>query len=176
MIASVRVHRMRRHVLTAAVVVPLLIGAVAAQESPAPGRVDADGLKALLTTLGYQPREARNDAGVEYEIVVRSPDARAITTRVTLSKDGALVWLVAWLKRVPNGRTISGTAVLGMLIENDAIGPTHFSYNEGRRWFFLNKPVPNVDLTAETLRGEIAHLGATVSRTEALWDPARWKK
>ena len=175
MIASVVGHRIR-HVLAAVVIVPVLVGAAVAQESAAPGRVDAAGLKTLLNTLGYQPRDAHNEAGAEYEIVVRSADTRAITTRVTLSKDGALVWLVAWLKRVPNGRTISGNAVLGMLIENDAIGPMHFSYNEGRRWFFLNKPVPNVDLTPERMRGEIAHLGATVSRTEALWDPDRWKK
>lgn len=175
MIASVIGHRIR-HVLAAVVLVLALAAAAAAQESPTAGRVDATGLKALLNTLGYQPRESRNEGGVEYEIVLRAADTRAITTRVTLSKDGALVWLVAWLKRVPTNRTISGNAVLGMLIENDAIGPTHFSYNEGRRWFFLNKPVVNVDLTAERLRGEITHLGATVSRTEGLWDPDRWKK
>lgn len=165
-----------RGVLAAVLLASLMVATAAAQEAPPAGRVDAAGLRTLLTTLGYQPRESRNEAGVEYEIVVRSPDTRLITTRVTLSRDGALVWLVAWLKRVPNGRTISGNAVLGMLIENDAIGPTHFSYNEGRRWFFLNKPVPNVDLTAERLRGEIAHLGSTVSRTEGLWDPDRWRK
>jgi hypothetical protein len=175
LITSVVAHRIRR-TLAAVAVIPVLAGPAAAQESPAPGRLDAAGLKTALTTLGYQPRESRNEAGVEYEIVIRAADTRAITTRVTLSKDGALVWLVAWLKRVPTNRTISGNAVLGMLIENDAIGPTHFSYNEGRRWFFLNKPVPNVDLTAERLRGEIAHLGATVSRTEPLWDSDRWKK
>ena len=175
MIASVLVQRVRV-VLAVALALPALVASAAAQDAPPAGRVDAAGLKALLTTLGYQPRESRNEAGVEYEIVVRAPDTRAITTRVTLSKDGALVWLVAWLKRVPTNRTISGNAVLGMLIENDAIGPTHFSYNEGRRWFFLNKPVPNIDLTAERLRGEIAHLGATVSRTEGLWDSDRWRK
>jgi hypothetical protein len=62
-----------------------------------------------------------------------------------------------------------------MLMENDAIGPTHFSYNESRRWFFLNKPVANQDLTADRLRAELAGLGATVARTEALWDPDRWR-
>jgi hypothetical protein len=174
-IASVIGHRVRSLVVAAAVLGTLVPAAVA-QEAPPADRVDAAGLKALLNTLGYQPRESRNEAGVEYEIVLRAADTRAITTRVTLSKDGALVWLVAWLKRVPTNRTISGNAVLGMLIENDAIGPTHFSYNEGRRWFFLNKPVVNVDLTAERLRGEFTHLGATVSRTEGLWDPDRWKK
>jgi len=175
LITSVIGHRLR-HVLAAVVLVPALAASAAAQETAPAGRVDAAGLKALLNTLGYQPRESRNEAGVEYEIVIRAADTRAITTRITLSKDGALVWLVAWIKRVPPNRTISGNAVLNMLIENDAIGPTHFSYNEGRRWFFLNKPVVNVDLTAERLRGEIAHLGATVSRTEGLWDPDRWKK
>jgi len=165
-----------RRLMLVVAAVSIVVGSLVAQEAPPAGRVDAAGLKALLNTLGYQPRESRNEAGVEYEIVLRAADTRAITTRVTLSKDGALVWLVAWLKRVPTNRTISGNAVLGMLIENDAIGPTHFSYNEGRRWFFLNKPVVNVDLTAERLRGEFTHLGATVSRTEGLWDPDRWKK
>jgi hypothetical protein len=175
LIASVFGARLR-HVVAAALLVVSPVAAAVAQETPPAGRVDAAGLKTLLNTLGYQPRESRNEAGVEYEIVIRAADTRAITTRVTLSKDGDLVWLVAWLKRVPTNRTISGNAVLGMLIENDAIGPTHFSYNEGRRWFFLNKPVVNLNLTAERLRGEIAHLGATVSRTEGLWDPDRWKK
>ena len=170
------VDRRLRRALAAVAVVTALGGSAAAQDSPTAGRVDVAGLKTLLNTLGYQPRESRNETGVEYEIVIRAADTRAITTRVTLSKDGALVWLVAWLKRVPANRTISGNAVLGMLIENDAIGPTHFSYNEARRWFFLNKPVVNADLTAERLRGEIAHLGATVSRTEPLWDADRWKK
>ena len=175
MIASVIGHRLQ-HVVAAVLLVASPVASAVAQETPPAGRVDAPGLKTLLNALGYQPRESRNEAGVEYEIVIRAADTRAITTRVTLSKDGALVWLVAWLKRVPPNRTISGNAVLNMLIENDAIGPAHFSYNEGRRWFFLNKPVVNVDLTAERLRGEIAHLGATVSRTEGLWDPDRWKK
>jgi hypothetical protein len=166
---------MRCPLAVAAVVVALLAGAAYAQPERAPGRLDAAGLKAVLTTLGYQPRESRNESGVELEITVRPPDGRAITTRVTLSKDGSLVWLVAWLKKVPPGRTISGNAILGMLMENDAIGPTHFSYNESRRWFFLNKPVANQDLTADRLRAELAHLGATVARTEALWDSDRWR-
>jgi hypothetical protein len=62
-----------------------------------------------------------------------------------------------------------------MLVENDAIGPTHFSYNEARRWFFLNKPVPNQGLTAEQLRAAIQQLGVTIARTEALWDFDRWR-
>jgi len=153
----------------------LLALTVSAPAGGQPGRLDQAGLRTMLGTLGYQPHETRNESGVEYEIVLRPTDGRAITTRVTLSKDGSFVWLVAWLKRVPPGRTISGNAVLGMLEENDVIGPTHFSYNESRRWFFLNRPIANVDLTPERLRGEIASLGSTVVRTEALWDPDRWK-
>jgi hypothetical protein len=163
-----------RRLVWALLLAPLLV-VPAAQAQPAAGRVDQAGLKTLLDTLGYQPREVPNESGVEYEITLRPRDGRAVTTRVTLSRDGTLVWLVAWLKKVPPGRTISGNAILGMLVENDAIGPTHFSYNEGRRWFFLNKPIANRDLTADRLRSEIDGLGATVSRTEALWDSDRWK-
>jgi hypothetical protein len=144
-----------------------------AQPQPA-GRLDHAGLRALLTTLGYQPREVRNETGPEYEIVLR-PVGLAVTTRVTLSKDASVVWLVAWLKRVPPNRTISGNAVLDMLVQNDVLGPTHFSYSESRRWFFLNRPVPNQDLTAERLQAELGQLGATVARTEPLWDFERWR-
>ncbi len=152
------------------------LAAVAHAQSDRPAtRLDATGLRAMLTTLGYPPREARGELGAELEIVLHASDGRAITTRVTLSHDASIVWLVAWLKKVPPGRTISGNAILGMLVENDAIGPTHFSYNESRRWFFLNKPVPNQDLTADRLRGELNHLAALVARTEALWDPDRWR-
>ena len=154
----------------------MLLGAAShAQPERGTARIDHAGLQGLLTTLGYQPREVRNESGPEYEIVLRPPGGLAVTTRVTLSKDGTLVWLVAWLKKVPPGRTINGNAILNMLVENDAIGPTHFSYNEARRWFFLNKPVPNQGLTAEQLRAEIQQLGVTIARTEALWDFDRWK-
>jgi hypothetical protein len=153
-----------------------LLAAVAhAETASGPGRLDRPGLQAALVTIGYQVREVQNESGVEYEITLRPPDGRAITTRVTLSKDGSIVWLVAWLKKVPPGRTISGDAVLDMLVENDAIGPTHFSYNEGERWFFLNRPVVNQDLTPSRLRAELDQLGATVVRTERLWNPDRWK-
>jgi hypothetical protein len=147
----------------------------AAQPERGTPPLDHAGLRSLLATLGYQPREARNEAGPELEITLRPPGGLAVTTRVTLSKDATLVWLVAWLKKVPPGRTISGSAVLDMLAQNDLIGPTHFSYNESRRWFFLNRTVPNHDLTAERLQAELAQLGATVARTEALWDFERWK-
>jgi hypothetical protein len=173
MIVSFRM-RMIRPALAAAAGI-FLAAAAHAQPERGAARLDHAGVQALLVTLGYHPRESRNATASEYEIVLRPPGGLAVTTRVTLSKDGSLVWLVAWLKKVPPGRTISGNAVLNMLTENDAIGPTHFSYNEGRRWFFLNKPVPNQGLTAERLQAELQQLGATIARTEALWDFERWK-
>ncbi len=175
MIISFRMRVMGRALATAAVAGILFTAAAHAQPERGTARLDHAGVQALLTTLGYHPREARNESGPEYEIVLRPPGGLAVTTRVTLSKDGTLVWLVAWLKKVPPGRTISGNAILTMLTENDAIGPTHFSYNESRRWFFLNKPVPNQGLTAERLQAELQTLGATIARTEALWDFDRWK-
>jgi hypothetical protein len=150
-------------------------GAHSAGSARAPGRLDGPGLRAALATLGYPAREVRNEAGVEYEIVLRLRTGAAVTTRVTLSKDGSLVWLVAWLKKIPPGRTVSGNAVLDMLVENDAIGPTHFSYNERVRWFFLNSPVINQDLTPDRLRGEIDHVALIAARTEPLWDFERWR-
>jgi hypothetical protein len=167
----------RMRVMALAMAVAWMLPGAAAHAQPERGtaRIDHAGLQGLLTTLGYQPREVRNESGPEYEIVLRPPGGLAVTTRVTLSRDGTLVWLVAWLKKVPPARTINGNAILDMLIENDAIGPTHFSYNEARRWFFLNKPVPNQGLTAERLRAELQQLGVTIARTEALWDFDRWK-
>jgi hypothetical protein len=153
----------------------LALVAPAAWAQPERGRLDHGSLRGLLVSLGHQPRDAKNEAGPELEIVLRPPGGLAVTTRVTLSKDGSLVWLVAWLKKVPPGRTISGNAILDMLAQNDVIGPTHFSFHEGRRWFFLNRPIPNHDLTADRLRVELAQLGATIARTEPLWDFERWK-
>jgi hypothetical protein len=164
-----------RRIALAVVGLALLVAPAAAQTARPPARVDQAGLRALLVAVGYQPREARNEGAIEYEIVLHPPDGRAITTRVALSKDASLVWLVAWLQKVPPGRVINGNAVLDMLVQNDTLGPMHFSYNEGRRWFFLNKPVVNLDLTPEKLRGEIDHLVATIVRTEPIWDVDRWR-
>lgn len=164
-----------RRTAAAVLALALLAPAAGAQPERGAGRLDHAAVRGLLTTIGYQPREVQNESGPELEIVLRPPGGLAVTTRVTLSKDGSLVWLVAWLKKVPAGRTINGNAVLDMLAQNDAIGPTHFSYHEGRRWFFLNRPVPNHDLTADRLRAELSQLGATIARTEPLWDFERWK-
>lgn len=165
----------RAGLAAAAVGLGLLATVAGAQPDRASGRLDTAGLRAALGALGYQPREVRNEAGPEYEIVLHLRTGAAVTTRVTLSRDGSLVWLVAWLKKVPPGRTVSGNAVLDMLVENDAIGPTHFSYNERVRWFFLNSPVVNQDLTPERLRGEIDHVAGIAARTEPLWDFERWR-
>ena len=167
--------RGRRRGMTAAVIGLWLLAAAAAHGQPATGRLDAAGLRAALVAIGYPPREVRNEAGPEYEIVLRLRTGAAVTTRVTLSKDSSLVWLVAWLRKLPPGRTISGNAVLDMLVENDAIGPAHFSYNESVRWFFLNSPVVNQGLTSDRLRGEIDHVAIIAARTEALWDYERWR-
>lgn len=161
----------------AAALVLLLATAAHAQPARTPGRADAASLRTLLTGLGYQPHEAGNGVNGDYEIVVRVSDGLTITTRVTLSRDGSLVWLVAWLRSVPRGRTINGNAVLDMLQENDQIGPTHFSYSESEsgRWFFLNRPIVNQDLTVDRLRSELTQLVGIVVRTEALWNPDRWR-
>lgn len=175
MIVSLGMRVMGAALAAAAMALAPVGPAAHAQPERGTARLDHTGVQGLLATLGYQPREARNESGAEYEIVLRPPGGLAVTTRVTLSRDGTLVWLVAWLKKVPPGRTINGNAILDMLTENDAIGPTHFSYNESRRWFFLNKPVPNQGLTAERLQAELQQLGVTIARTEALWDFDRWK-
>lgn len=175
MTASVSGQVMGRALAAAVVALGLVVSAAHAQPERGVARLEHAGLRGLLATLGYQPRELRNESGPEFEITLRPPGGLAISTRVTLSKDGTLVWLVAWLKKVPPGRTISGNAILDMLVENDAIGPAHFSYNESRRWFFLNKPVLNQGLTADRLQGELQQLASTVARTEALWDVDRWK-
>ena len=165
----------RRRLAAAVMGMCVLTAPAHAQPERAGGRLDGARLGAALGAIGYQPREVRNEAGVEYEIVLHLRTGAAVTTRVTLSKDGSLVWLVAWLRKLPPGRTISGNAVLDMLVENDAIGPTHFSYNERARWFFLNSPVVNQDLTPERLRGEIDHVANIAARTEPLWDFERWR-
>jgi len=172
-IVSFRMRVMASAVAAAAWI--LLAATAHAQPERGIARLDHAGVQGLLATLGYNPREVVNEPVPVSEIVLHPPGGLAVTTRVTLSRDGTMVWLVAWLKRVPPSRTISGNAILSMLAENDAIGPTHFSYNESRRWFFLNKPVPNQGLTAERLQAELQQLGTTVARTEALWDFDRWK-
>ena len=87
-----------------------LIGPAAhAQPERGTARLDHAGLRGLLVTLGHQPRDAHNESGPEFEITLRPPGGLAVTTRVTLSKDGTLVWLVAWLKKVPPGARSAAT-------------------------------------------------------------------
>src|SRR6266699_563147 len=97
--ASMRDGGWGRRLAAAVIGMCLLTTAAHAQPDRAGGRLDAAGLRAALGAIGYQPREVRNEAGVEYEIVLRLRTGAAVTTRATLSKDGSLVWLVAWLRK-----------------------------------------------------------------------------
>src|SRR5258707_15586690 len=97
----------------------LLIATAHAQPEQAGGRLDAAGLRAALGAIGYQPREVRNEAGVEYEIVLRLRTGAAVTTRATLSKDGSPVWLGACLRKRPPGRATNGNAALAMPGRNE---------------------------------------------------------
>src|SRR6202011_1682851 len=98
----------------AATVIGMCLSTTVAHAQPAQALcgLDAAGLRAALTAVGYQPREVKNDAGVEYEIVLRLRTGAAVTPRATLSKDGSLVWLVAWLRNLPPGPALRGHAGL----------------------------------------------------------------
>src|SRR5260370_34078529 len=110
--ASVRDGGWGRRLAAAVIGMCLLTTAAHAQPDRAGGRLDAAGLRAALSAVGYQPREVRNEAGVEYEIVLRLRTGAAGTTRATLSKGGSLVRLVAWLRKLPPGPNISGNTIL----------------------------------------------------------------
>src|SRR5260370_40346358 len=96
--ASMRDGGWGRRLAAAVIGMCLLTTAAHAQPDRAGGRLDAAGLRAALGAIGYQPREVRNEAGVEYEIVLRPRTGAAGTTRATLPQDRRLDRPVTWLR------------------------------------------------------------------------------
>jgi hypothetical protein len=93
-----------------------------------------------------------------------------INVIVSLSPNGRMIWMTNHLSSVPDPGKVSSDALAKLLEKNTEIGPMFFSMVGPRHSLMLSNPVPNYDLTAESLQARVEALVATVIDTESLWN------
>ena len=74
------------------------------------------------------------------------------------------------LSQVPYEGRVSSAALLNVLRKNRDIGPMFFEIWDDS--LVMSYPVPNHDLTAESLKKIVDDFVTTVVNNAALWDPA----
>jgi hypothetical protein len=157
------------------IVAALLLFLTAAAPAKAAGALTDDSLKTMLDNLGYTVEVSGDKAPHRYKFKESLNDGSlSFTITVLLSSDSTILWIYTALYELPTGKPASGP-LLALLAKNDDIGPQFFSYSTDTKFFYLNAPGANVDMTPKVLHQRLANLISTLSKTRDLWDTDKWK-
>jgi hypothetical protein len=104
-----------------------------------------------------------------YSIIVPR-DKWNINLIISISANGEVIWMTNRLSQVPYAGKVSSAALLNVLRKNRDIGPMFFEIWDDS--LVMSYPVPNHDLTAESLKKIVDDFVTTVVNNAALWDPA----
>jgi hypothetical protein len=170
-------------VVTTAVVVlaglGISVGSIAILQSKrlAPGPkvpVAAQGGALTVGRLGemltqYSPYTTTENGRIAYSIIV-ARDKWNVNLIISISANGEVIWITNRLTQVPYAGKVSSAALLNVLRKNRDIGPMFFEIWDDS--LVMSYPVPNRDLTAESLKKIVDDFVTTVVNNASLWDPA----
>ena len=156
--------RMRRLVLIlccAALVVPALYSQ---QGSSAPAALSDDGLRQMLTAMGYEPKPLSKG----YLLAIKR-DTWTLNVQVVLSDNKQKIGMNANVGLVENPDAVTATQWRSLLIANGDIDPSFFYYDATTKKLFLHRVLDNTGLTAAMLRSQIDSFCENIKNTENLW-------
>lgn len=170
-------------VLTAAIVVVaglgITVGSIAilqtrrAASQPKTPAVEQGGaltvaqLGEILTQYGTHT--TTENGRTAYSIIVQRGKWN-INLIISISANGEVIWMTNRLSHVPYAGKVSSAALLNVLRKNRDIGPMFFEIWDDS--LVMSYPVPNHDMTAESLKKTVDDFVTTVVNNAALWDPA----
>lgn len=174
----------RRAVVGAALsaAAPAVMGVAAAQDKGAlaaapavKGKLTVQSLGTLLKAMGVEAAVAELRYDFNYKATVENAEWDLVMSAV-LSKDGASIWIMAWLDELPKSAAdVPRTALLRLLSDNDKLGSgKFFAYIPANRRFVLQRVIPNENITAATFRAALDDLGTSVAETHAHWYVPNW--
>jgi hypothetical protein len=137
------------------------------------GVLTHESLKEMLENLGYNPETIRSTAGNPMYKIRIERDGWTFIEYVSLSGDGTMIWISAPLKDVPEDLA-SAEPLRKLLLENDNIGPSHFSM-KGKR-LYMNLALENREVTPLKLRTSLDDVTSTIKATRNLWDSDTWAR
>jgi hypothetical protein len=151
----------------------LVIGAAAHPAFATP--LTEASLKAMIQNMGYTVTETTSDNAKNEWISVTLPDnSYTIQMYFQLSSDKTELWLIANLSKIPPGKPVPASALMGMLVENDTIAPKCFSIGKTNSTIYLNGRTRNDNVTPAVLRQNLDTFTGILTRTEAFWAPDKW--
>jgi uncharacterized protein (TIGR03067 family) len=118
---------------------------------PSPPRLTHKRLGEMLTKLGFEPKERRND----YYHISIARDKLTFTYVVRHLDRRGVILLDTKLGDLPDNEQAPPLALRRLLEENEALGPTMFIYVKAEKAIYLAHPVEDRDLTSARLRKEI---------------------
>ncbi len=117
----------------------------------------------------YDPYTTTENGRVAYSIIVPR-DKWNINLIISISANGEVIWMTNRLSQVPYAGKVSSAALLNVLRKNRDIGPMFFEIWDDS--LVMSYPVPNRDLSAESMKKIVDDFVTTVVNNAALWDPA----
>lgn len=136
-----------------------------------------EGVGELLTNLGYDVKQATPTPENPNPVATIDVERTNFTFHLdnSLSPSKAWLWLVLPLEKAPDPDNLEADRLRKMLEKNEELGPTHFSYSPVSKIFYLNKALPNRDISPRLLRTEIENLITNAEKTSDIWHYERPK-
>lgn len=151
-----------RHVCALCLLGALAVAAVAAE---APARPTPATLGAMLTDLGYEPREAGMTKTKDRWAVDVEIDGVNFDVEASLSADGTMLWLAARLATPVNPADATWLKLLG---ENGRITPALLSFDPSSRSINLRMAANAQQLTPVKLKAALDLFQGYLRRTAPL--------
>lgn len=140
------------------------------------GRLTMESLKAILEGLAYEEvKELKDKDGklTGYQ-VKRIEGTWAFYGKFELSSDQSQLWISMNGPQITDASTIPHQVLLDMLVLNDEIWPTYFTYSKTSKRIYIYLPLANKGLKAKDLRSNFETLCAKLKTHEGLWNPKKW--
>jgi len=149
-----------------ALLTPLHLQAITPESTnePAPGGLTNEGLKQMLTEMGYAPKALSKG----FLISVKREDNWTVNLQLVLSPNLTKIGFNANLGMVDEA-TVTTAQWAELLIANGDIDPSAFYFDRTQKKLYLHRSLDNRAVTPDFLRGQIENFVNNVTKTKDLW-------
>lgn len=142
-----------------------------AAPAPKSTAIEPAEIPALLTMMGYQPKDLGNNI---YNVDIKQGEW-TLPFMFLISPDKSQLWISISLNTLKPGVTIPQEKLMGMLKVSHKYGPFHFTYSEKLRRIYLSRAMANRALTIELIKRQITFASEIATETEDLWNDDKWQ-
>lgn len=133
------------------------------EPTPAAGGLTNDGLRQILTDMGYAPKALSKGF-----LIVLKQGTWTVNMQLVLSPNRTKLGINSNLGMVDEA-TVTSAQWLELLIANGDIDPSAFYFDRTQKKLYLHRSLDNRAITPEFLRGQIESFASNVLKTENLW-------